>query len=410
MKRSLTSIIIFLVSVGMYGQITEKLRSLGFENIQITETNEITTVAFEDNVYRGTYRGIGKAIETLLESQRRGSLEMIILNNRVPQLCITITEELITGYQNKTLSMRDVFLQMKITTSTDEACKRIKGAEMHNKSTWKTDIILYPEVRLENFSFDKLYHYAVNLSPAIQTSLWKGALFTAQVVFPIATNMNGEANKIHPGIIALSQEMQLNNNFLGRVVLGNFTDKRYGIQAELTYRSPNGRIEAGGVIGSTGFSEVNSEDGWYIGKKQRINGMLKGTYYEPHFNLELNLQAGRFVYGDYGVRGDCTRHFGEYAIGLYGMLVEGEINGGFHFTIPIQGKKWNRNKMVRVKLPEYYAAEYSMEPYGKYIDEKMGYTYNTRADENRSSRFYQPDYIRYFLIKELTIENKRSKN
>ena len=36
----------------------------GMENIQtVTEVNGNTTIAFEDNVYRGTYRGIGKAID-----------------------------------------------------------------------------------------------------------------------------------------------------------------------------------------------------------------------------------------------------------------------------------------------------------------------------------------------------------
>lgn len=36
----------------------------------------------------------------------------------------------------------------------------------------------------------------------------------------------------------------------------------------------------------------------------------------------------------------------------------------------------------------------------EYADEKMGETYRTRPDENRSNRFFQPEYIRYFLIKE----------
>lgn len=49
-------------------QVAEKLQQLGMENIQtVTEVNGNTTIAFEDNVYRGTYRGIGKAIEAAME-------------------------------------------------------------------------------------------------------------------------------------------------------------------------------------------------------------------------------------------------------------------------------------------------------------------------------------------------------
>ena len=73
-----------------------------------------------------------------------------------------------------------------------------------------------------------------------------------------------------------------------------------------------------------------------------MNAALKASVYEPRFNLQFDLQAARYLYGDYGVRGDCTRHFGEYAIGVYGMYTDGEINGGFHFAIPLPGKKWSR--------------------------------------------------------------------
>lgn len=103
-----------------------------------------------------------------------------------------------------------------------------------------------------------------------------------------------------------------------------------------------------------------------------MNAALKASVYEPRFNLQFDLQAARYLYGDYGVRGDCTRHFGEYAIGVYGMYTDGEINGGFHFAIPLPGKKWSRNRGVRVRQADYFAMEYSMESWGRYADEKWG--------------------------------------
>ncbi|NDV66979.1 YjbH domain-containing protein [Bacteroides sp. 224] len=401
MKRVFILIILVCGLNATYAQLAEKLHQLGFENIQVTENNRTYTVAFEDNVYRGTYRGIGKAIQAGMEGIQTGALEMVVLHNQIPQLCITLTEATITAYKQKEIGLSDVYRQMGITTATDEATNKLKQTTKINSSKWKTDIVFYPDVTLENFSFDKLYHYAVDLSPALQTSPWKGAMITAQVVFPILTNMNGEHTRIRPGVIALSQEIRFKKNWQGRVVAGNFTENRIGVQTELTYRTPNGRFEIGGLIGSTGYSEVNSKDGWYIGTNQRINAMLKGMLYMPQFNMEIKGEAGRYLYGDYGLRGDLVRHFGEYAVGVYGMFVEGEVNGGFHFSIPLAGKSWKRNRMIRVKPADYFAAEYSVESYGKYLDEKMGRTYHTRPDENRSARFYQPDYIRYFLIKEI---------
>lgn len=58
------------------GTSGRKLQQLGMENIQtVTEVNGNTTIAFEDNVYRGTYRGIGKAIEAAMEGMYGGNLQ-----------------------------------------------------------------------------------------------------------------------------------------------------------------------------------------------------------------------------------------------------------------------------------------------------------------------------------------------
>ena len=64
MSRYLIVILLSAWSISLRAQVAEKLQQLGMENIQtVTEVNGNTTIAFEDNVYRGTYRGIGKAIE-----------------------------------------------------------------------------------------------------------------------------------------------------------------------------------------------------------------------------------------------------------------------------------------------------------------------------------------------------------
>lgn len=195
-----------------------------------------------------------------------------------------------------------------------------------------------PRFVLENNTFDELYTYAINLNPAVEMALWKGGKMTAQVILPVATNLSGEMKRIRPGIIALSQDVRFRHNIFGKMTVGNFTNNRYGAQLEIKYRTNNGRWELGGTAGSTGFSAITREDGWYIGRKQRINASLNASYYEPRLNLQFDLKAGRYIYGDYGVRGDCTRHFGEYAIGLYALCTDGEINGGFHFAIPLPGK------------------------------------------------------------------------
>lgn len=393
--------LLLALTLSIQAQVAEKLQQLGMENIRTASVNGNTIVAFENNVYRGTYRGIGKAITAALEGVNGGELQMVVLDNNIPQLCITLPEKLITEYKEKQITIAEMYRQMGISYDTEEAMRMLKKTHKTiNSSAGKVDVVVYPEVKLENSSFDRLYTYYVNLAPAVEMALWKGAELTAQVIFPIATNLKGQYEKIRPGVIALAQEFYFGKGFLGRVAAGNFTNNRMGVQAEMKYRTANGRLELGAMAGSSVQSIITNNEGWYISRKQRINAAIKASVYEPHFNLQFDLQASRYLYGDYGVRGDCTRHFGEYAIGVYGMYTDGEINGGFHFAIPLPGKKWSRNRGIRIRPADYFAMEYSMTSWGRYVDEKMGQTYKTRPDENRSSHFFQPEYIRYFLIKE----------
>lgn len=75
MKKQLTIIIGLLLSssITVHAQVAQKLRELGMENIRTIETGGTTVAAFEDNVYRGTYRGVGKAIIAGMEGMGNGN-------------------------------------------------------------------------------------------------------------------------------------------------------------------------------------------------------------------------------------------------------------------------------------------------------------------------------------------------
>lgn len=76
MKRSLLPALLLVIAVSAQAQVAEKLQQLGMENIRTATVNGNTIVTFENNVYRGTYRGIGKAIIAALEGMNNGELQM----------------------------------------------------------------------------------------------------------------------------------------------------------------------------------------------------------------------------------------------------------------------------------------------------------------------------------------------
>ena len=168
-----------------------------------------------------------------------------------------------------------------------------------------------------------------------------------------------------------------------------------GVQARLTYhvtRNLDLMLEAG----QTGDTYVH-KGGVHFGKWKQTDVMAKADYYEPHSKLQFELQGGRFPYGDYGGRLDITRHFAEYAIGVYGVLTGGEHNAGFHFAIPFGGKRQKRTHFLRLRLPEYYAMEYSMSSFFRYTQERMGLTYNTQPDQNHAAHYWEPAFVQEYL-------------
>ena len=117
MKKQLTIIIGLLLSssITVHAQVAQKLRELGMENIRTIETGGTTVAAFEDNVYRGTYRGVGKAIIAGMEGMGNGNLELVALDgNGIPQLSISLPDTLIAGYKSGEISLKEVYERMEM--------------------------------------------------------------------------------------------------------------------------------------------------------------------------------------------------------------------------------------------------------------------------------------------------------
>lgn len=385
-------------------RIMDTLRQLDMENIAVGQKGDTVTAAFETAAYRGVYRGIDAAIRSLVAIPPANTLQLVILDNAIPQLCITLPARLIKAYQSKECSLEDLYRTMDITVSTRHAMKELKGARSYYRSFGQTDLVLYPGVMLANNLRTKLYRYAVELQPALEMQLWKGALIRAQVCLPLVNNEEGKWDCIRPGYLTLSQRFRWGNHWQGDVTAGNFSNDRQGAALSFGYLSSDGRFTLGVTGGVTGFSHLYGSD-WKIGEWKRVNGMLKAGYYLPSCNTWFQAEGGRFLYGDYGVRGTLSRYFGEYIVGVYAMYTDHEKNAGFHFSIPLPGSKRPRRNGFRVMLPDYFAFRYDMRSGNSYARRRLGEEYHTEPTSAENARFYQPDYIRYYLIRTINNEN-----
>lgn len=382
-------------------QVDVRLRELGMENIRTALTESGSVTAFEDRVYRSSYSGFGKAVRAALSGQKDGEIRLVVTDrNGMPQVCVGIDSTLVRRFHSGELSFRDVVAAMDISASADSELKALKGKKTGARSAWRPDFVVYPSLFLENTSLDKFFRYAVALAPAIEMPMWKGAELTAQVIIPVVTNQKGELKTVRPGFVTLKQDFYLWRNWYATLTGGLFDNHRMGGRGEVMWRSNNGRWEAGARVGATVYSIFDNE-GWTITTTPKIDAAVYGRVYVPRFNTEVYAAVKRFVYGDYGVSGELVRHFGENTIGLFGAYTKGLKSVGFKFAIPLPGKKYDRWAGIRIKPADYFAFGYSMAYTGYFDTNRAGRDYSVSTDSYRSKGFYQPEYLRYFLLKEL---------
>lgn len=196
MKRIVSVTAVFLCGISLLQaqpvRVSETLKELDMENISVVEKSDTITAAFETSAYRGIYNGIGIAIRHLVAIPEIPTLQLLILDNALPQLCITIPAELIQKYQSGECTLDEVYRKMGMTTSTETAVRQLKGVKRKESSFSKVDFVIYPNVMLVNNVTYKLYKAALELQPALEMQLWKGASLRMQVSLPIVSNEDGK--------------------------------------------------------------------------------------------------------------------------------------------------------------------------------------------------------------------------
>ncbi|MFI3268104.1 MAG: hypothetical protein R3Y51_05245, partial [Rikenellaceae bacterium] len=236
-------LMIFGVPISLNAQSLEEqtLLEMGMEDIRVKIEGNESYISFEDNIYRGNYRGIYEVISALREVVPTQILNLVVLSDGVAQISLVVPEDI---------------NNIQVSYSTYEVTNKLSDVKAVNRRFGKAELVIYPELFLENSWLDKFYGYAVNISPAVEVSLWRGAEFTGQVVFPIATNMIDEHQYIRAGFLTIRQSFRLPKNIMGNVTVGNFDCSRMGVDANLWYNVPSGSFSFGlngGLTGSSTF-------------------------------------------------------------------------------------------------------------------------------------------------------------
>lgn len=369
--------------------ITDLLTRQGFEDIRVNIVNEVVYASVEPTAYRGTFRGAAVALEELggyFPDYNR--FELVVTEYQTPQVAVHAQRDAASW-------------QVSVDYAMSPVLKRLQGRPLANSSSWRFDVTAYPMVSLDNHRFDKLFEYTVSIAPTIEGTLWPGNRITLMPVFPVASNVwrRKPEGYIYIGVAAIQQDICFTDRLKAQVAGGIFMGNLMGIDARLTYRLGQ-CLTLGFKASWLGETYVDASK-YHFEKLDKVSVLGKASYYHTPTQLEAEVTGGRFVFGDYGARLDITRHCGEYAIGVFGILTGGEHNAGFHFAIPLAGKRQLRKGDFRLKLPEYFDLEYNMESYYEYAAQKMGRQVETRPDVNHTAHYWQAAYVEQYLRKSL---------
>ncbi|MCR4824932.1 MAG: hypothetical protein K5849_06215 [Bacteroidales bacterium] len=378
-----------------------KLADEGFANVRAIETEDYTVFTIENDRYKIPAEGFAYAAQIIESAGLDTSkpVKVIGTSYKVPEVTLTYNN----GVWNTT---------KRLDSSWDAVRKQPKL----NNSFAKADIMIYPQVSLQNLIINQVYQSVWTLNPTLHISLWPGMRFTYQLVIPVFTDMQLEKYYlIHPSFITLSQRFRdpWHLNIQGKLTIGNFSNDRGGIALEASYHFPNERFSVDAQLGLITYSSYLGFV-WKYALEPVFRWNVGANYYNPFLKTQFSLRAINFIRGDYGIKFEMVRHFRHCSIGFYaekGHHIPAGIpwtwdnmtkstgfvtrtNGGFRFQIALPPYRMKRHGYI----PRVTTSGQIGMAYNANNEERYYYEYRTEVDDNiMTKNYYNPYYINSML-------------
>ena len=378
----------------------------GFANVRAIETEDFTVFTIENDRFKIPAEGFAYAAR-LIESaglDPSKPVKVIGTSHKVPELTLT--------YNNGAWST---------TKRLDASWDAVRKQPKLNNSFAKVDIMIYPQVALQNLIINQVYQSTWNLSPAIHVDLWPGARLTYQLVLPVFSDMHISKDYylIHPGFISLSQRFRdpWHLNIQGKVTVGQFSNDTAGIALETSYVFPNERFSVDAQLGV--ITTLAHFEGfiWKHAIEPIFRFNVGANYYNAALKTQFSLRAINFIRGDYGFKFEMVRHFRHCSIGFYAIKghhippgipwtwhnmthsdAQGgyvtKTNGGFRFQIALPPYKMKRHGYI----PRITTSGQIGMAYNANNEQRYYYEYRTEVDDNiMTKNYYNPYYINSVL-------------
>ena len=395
-------LIFMLFSIGTWGQeggekAVEELVNQGFENVRWTENESERIYTVENNVYKAQGVGIAKAIDII---QAYGMptdkpCKVIVTHLGIPELSLTYrpaeNETIVSGSREGWQTSYDL----------GNSWKEVKKEKAENRSQFKVDIVIYPDLSFKNLIITQIYQYLFTLSPAVEVSFWPGMKLTGQLIIPVLNDGYGKLmDKVQPGFITLSQSFRLPYNIKGRATVGFFNAQRYGVDLRLFRPFDfDDRFSLEAKVGMTGIGYWDAFH-YHYDKDMTMTWSLGANFYWPQYNTQFSLKGEQYLLKEKGVKFEMIRHFRYASVGFYAVKGQhAKTNGGFKFQILLPPYKYKRFKGKNKYIPRITTSAQMGSIYNAGNERIYYRQYRSEASDNiMNNNSFNP----YFIKSELT--------
>lgn len=320
------------------------LVEMGFENVVCSDETDERVYVLQNSAYRLQGVGIGKAVDVIQEMgmPEQKPCRIIVLDNNVPQLSLYYKP--IIGDSVPEVERRD----WEVTYDLGTSWKNVRKKKRNNSSLFKVDILVYPQLYFKNVIITQVYQACLELSPAVEVSLWRGSKVTAQVIFPVYNDgYRGAKENIRPGYLTLEQNIRLPYNIWMKAVVGVFDSNCYGGELSFFHPFKNEHFSVEGKFGLVGVGYFNDFNTFRYNGETRWYWSVGGNYYWSRYNTQIKLRAEQYLLKDVGLRAEVVRHFRYASVGLYALVSnKANSNGGFKFIVALPPYKYKRKGYI----------------------------------------------------------------
>jgi len=301
---------------------------------------------------------------------------LVLFGIRVPAIT---AEELIIDHVSKNDSLANGLEEIVLSNN------EIVYSENDPGGRPVAELLFYPQFRFKNTRLDRFYLIQLNVNPALHIQLWKGAVATAQVIFPIHNDFSTDESKIRPGMLTVSQTLKLPAGFHMLGTVGYFSTQRAGGDIKL-YRPVTSNAGVYAQAGLTYWS-LPFFDRWIVSDNYRVNWRVGANYFFDSARILLNANVAKNLEDDVTLRGEVSRYFKNASVGFYMQTLQYDgytFNGGFFFTISLPPRNRPVNRKFIVAPSREFSLEYVARPYSI----TKGVFYKTSPTENSNHNFF----------------------